>query len=50
MTNLVDCVGYLLKSLREDALKVFDEAVGPFFAPLLAPTEAPTLRHNAICL
>jgi hypothetical protein len=50
MTNLVDCLGYLLKTMRAAAVPLFDRLVAPLFAPLLAPREPPTLRHNAICL
>ena len=48
MTNLVDAIGYILKTLREQAVPIFDAHVGPAFAPLL--TSDPTLRHNAMCL
>jgi importin-5 len=50
MTNLVDCVGYMLKSLREESVALFDSAVGPMFAPYMAANQPATLRHNAICL
>ena len=50
MTNLVDCVGYLLKTMRAHAVPLFDRLVAPLFAPFLAPDQPPTLRHNAICL
>ena len=52
MTNLVDCTGYLLKSLRAPgaSVAVFDRHVAPLFKQFMTPAAPATLRHNAICL
>ena len=50
MTHLVDCMGYLLKTLRGAGVALFDSAVAPLFTQFLAAGQPPSLRHNAICL
>jgi len=50
MTNLVDCVGYVLKALRDHAVPLFDTQVAPLFGQFLAPGNPASLKHNAVCL
>ncbi len=48
--EIVDAVGWVLKTNKDNFLPVFDEIVGPLFSKLLHPTIASSIRHNALCL
>jgi len=61
MTNLVDCLGYMLKTLATtpaaaasggaaSSVALFDSLVLPLFAQFLGPDQPSSLRHNAVCL
>lgn len=57
MTNLVDCVGYMLKALAQSpsggpasTVALFDSMVVPLFGQFLGADQPTSLRHNAVCL
>ena len=50
MTNVVDSIGYSLKTLREGFLPIFDQLVAPFFNQFLAAGAPSSLTTNALCL
>lgn len=52
LTNLVDTIGYTLKTLKELFIPVFEEIVCPFFSPFLSSSQNADskARFGAICL
>ena len=49
MTNLMDAIGYIIKSKKEAVVDAFEAIVHPFASALLRPEAPAALRATAIC-